>query len=356
MDEPTSPEQHLRVIESLVERIEDLDLLPAKPVVSVVIVTYNHAEYIRDALRGVLMQEVDFPIELIVADDASTDGTREILLDYQRRHPDVLRLRLAKENMYRRVQRYPAFGARASVRGKYVALCEGDDYWTDPLKLQKQVDLLESRPELSFCFTATEFTDEGDPGSYRRFGAPDERDTYDRLDLLEYNFVTTCTVVYRAEALSRMPDFYWQTPVGDWPTFMTLARSGPIGYLDEVTAVRRVHAGGEWSKLSRLGKLRCSIDTWEPALGDLSAAERKVWHRFLRGKKRRVATQLLMRGMYGDAARAARESLSHKIRSDKPLAGLPEYAYLGLASTPSGARSVRWIMRAVEGFRRSTGV
>ncbi|NNF04767.1 MAG: hypothetical protein HKN17_09900, partial [Rhodothermales bacterium] len=118
-----------------------------------------------------------------------------------------------------------------------------------------------------------------------------------------------------------------------------------------VTAVRRVHDGGEWSKLSRLGKLRCSIDTWEPAGEELTPVERRVWHRFLRGKKRRLATLFIRDGEYAEAASMARESLAHKVRSDRSLSDLIEYPFLAVCSAPFGAWVVGRLQQAVDAFR-----
>ena len=122
------------------------------PLVSVVCIAYNQCKYIRDALNGFLLQVTDFEIEVIVHDDASTDGTSDVLRAYQHEHPELFKLIIQKENQYRKI----GFGFVDDVfkqaRGRYIAICEGDDYWTDPAKLQKQVDALESNPGSTMCF------------------------------------------------------------------------------------------------------------------------------------------------------------------------------------------------------------
>ena len=118
-------------------------------VLSVVTITYNHALFIEKCIQGVLAQEVDFPMEYIIADDCSTDGTRAICEEYARNYPDIIRLVSSSANVGAVENEQRAFLA---AKGKYIATCEGDDYWTDPLKLQKQVDFLESHPEYSVCF------------------------------------------------------------------------------------------------------------------------------------------------------------------------------------------------------------
>lgn len=132
----------------------DSERLCKNPVVSVHMVTYNHEPYIRQAIEGVMMQKADFEFELVIGEDASTDNTREICFEYQKRYPDKIRVLWWHENL-RKVQ-HPA-GANgkrnmAHCRGEFIAFCEGDDYWIDPLKLQKQVDIMRKHPDVGLCF------------------------------------------------------------------------------------------------------------------------------------------------------------------------------------------------------------
>ena len=120
-----------------------------KPLLSVCLITYNHVKYIEQAIEGVMLQQVNFPWELIIADDCSTDGTREIVLRYQKKYPEIIKLILQEKNTgptqnFMDLITYPS--------SKYIAYFEGDDYWTDPLKLQKQVDFLEANEDYSICF------------------------------------------------------------------------------------------------------------------------------------------------------------------------------------------------------------
>ena len=120
-----------------------------EPLLSIVTITYNHEPYIAKTIEGVLMQQVKFPIELIIAEDCSTDGTRSICQQYAEQYPDLIRLITSESNVGAIANERRAMLA---ARGKYIALCEGDDYWTDPLKLQKQVDFLEAHPDYSVTF------------------------------------------------------------------------------------------------------------------------------------------------------------------------------------------------------------
>ena len=141
-----------------------LEAVP-EPVVSVQVLTYQHANFIRDCLDGILMQETDFPVEILIGEDESSDGTREICKEYAARHPDTIRLFLhRRENNIaihgRPTGRFQSTYTRFKCRGTYIALCEGDDYWTDPLKLQKQVDFLEGHPECVLSFHDGQMVDE----------------------------------------------------------------------------------------------------------------------------------------------------------------------------------------------------
>ena len=123
------------------------------PLVSICCLTYNHAPFIRKCLDGFLMQQTDFPIEILIHDDCSTDGTTEIIKEYAAQYPDVIFPLYEEENKYSRggAGKMDLYNYNRA-RGRYIAYCEGDDYWTDPLKLQKQVDFMESHPEYSVCF------------------------------------------------------------------------------------------------------------------------------------------------------------------------------------------------------------
>lgn len=116
--------------------------------VSVFMITYNHENYIEHAIEGVLMQKTSFPIELIIGEDCSTDNTRKIVREYEGRYTEIIKAQYPEKN---RGMNNNFLTVLQSARGKYIALCEGDDYWTDPLKLQKQVDFLEANPEYSLC-------------------------------------------------------------------------------------------------------------------------------------------------------------------------------------------------------------
>jgi len=122
-----------------------------EPLVSVKMITYNHAPYIAQAIEGVLMQKTNFPVELVIGEDCSTDGTREIVFEYQKKYPEIIRVIASDKNIGMRKNGYRSTKV---CRGKYIAFCEGDDYWHDPSKLQKQAVYLESYPECGLVYSS----------------------------------------------------------------------------------------------------------------------------------------------------------------------------------------------------------
>ncbi|MDN5307379.1 MAG: hypothetical protein PWP16_742 [Eubacteriaceae bacterium] len=124
------------------------------PLVSISCITYNHENFIRDAIEGFLMQRTTFPVEILIHDDASTDKTAEIVREYEQKFPQLIKPIYQTENQYSKGKKISATYNYPRAKGKYIALCEGDDYWTDPLKLQKQVDFMEANPEYGMCYTS----------------------------------------------------------------------------------------------------------------------------------------------------------------------------------------------------------
>jgi len=214
------------------------------PLLSVCLITYNHAEYISEAIAGVLMQNVNFSWELIIADDFSTDGTREIILDYQSKHPDFIRLILQKKNVgaaqnWFDLMKYP--------KSKYIAYFEGDDYWTDSDKLQKQVDILEKNSNIVAVVTNASKCDENGK-IIDNIGfditCNDQTNIINLNDFFKKsNHYPTPTVMFRNDIDCIIEQFkYLINPyLGDWILWVLLHTKGDFFYLDEMTACYRIN-------------------------------------------------------------------------------------------------------------------
>ena len=207
-----------------------------KPLVSICIITYNHEKFIASAIESVLMQKTTFDFEIVLGEDYSTDRTREICIEYKKKFGDKIKLLLNDKNL----GVIPNFVKTLSAcTGKYVALCEGDDYWTDPFKLQKQIDFLESNSAYSLCFhdAVVLWDDKSHQPEY--FCTNDQKATATIYDVINKWFVPTASMVFRAELIKPLPEWFQDIYNGDYALDMLLANKGPIGYLKDVMSVYR---------------------------------------------------------------------------------------------------------------------
>jgi glycosyltransferase involved in cell wall biosynthesis len=231
-----------------------------QPEVSVYIQTYQQRAYIRDAIEGVLAQQRPFEIEIVIADDFSSDGTREVLEEYRQRHPDLIRLLLPERNLgpteifQRGVQ---------NLRGEFVAWLDGDDYWSDPKKLVRQVEALRAHPDWAGCFhdATVRQVDGGAPD--RSYVGPELRGPIDFADLLRSNPVPSLSVMARGELIRNLPGWVWEGLWSDWLSILAVAQHGRFGYLPEPMGVYRVHAAGISSGLSRAEQLEEDLRFYE---------------------------------------------------------------------------------------------
>lgn len=221
-----------------------------KPLVSVVCITYNHEHYIKDAIEGFLIQETRFPFEIIIHDDASTDATAEISRQYAEKYPNIIRLILQEENQYSQGKNVlPIVFAKA--KGEYVALCEGDDYWTNENKLQIQVDFMVANPECSWCFHSAKCIHMDRTGIQtvmkpRQF-FKSNKSTIKHVILRGGGFYPTASAMFRSHSIKDLPDFYFSAPIGDAPLALLASSKGSVGYLDEIMSVYRMNLAGSWS-------------------------------------------------------------------------------------------------------------
>lgn len=220
-----------------------------KPKLSILCIAYNQVKFIRDCLDGFVMQKTNFPFEVIIHDDASTDGTADIIREYAEKYPDIIKPIFQTENQFSKGVKIGKTYTWPLIRGKYVAMCEGDDYWTDPNKLQRQVDFLDAHPDYSVCFHPVRVTwdDKSKPDSVfptKRYRF--NKTTLELSDLLKHNFIQTNSVVYRwrTECSDLFPNGILP---GDWYMHLLHAQVGKIGFIPDVMAVYRRNAGGIWT-------------------------------------------------------------------------------------------------------------
>jgi glycosyltransferase involved in cell wall biosynthesis len=226
-----------------------------EPFLSIACVTYKHRKYIEDALAGFLVQKTDFSFEIVIHDDASPDGTADILQEYQEKYPNLIRLIIQKENQYSKGKK-PFFFIYPELRGKYIAFCDGDDYWTDPYKLQKQVDYLEKNP--SFVISghdACVINESGEvttDSKLRKLRV--KKHEYSARELQEgRGFVLTLSWVFRRVLAN---DEGWperSLSIND-DTFLIslLGQHGAAHNHDDISpGVYRVHGDGVWSMKDR---------------------------------------------------------------------------------------------------------
>lgn len=237
-----------------------------KPLVAIRCITYNHEPYIRDALNGFVMQKTDFPFVAIVHDDASTDGTAAVIREYAEKYPDIIKPIYETENQFSkhdgslgRIMRE----ACEATGAKYVAFCEGDDYWIDPLKLQKQVNFLEANPDYGMCYSKAKNYKQEDCKFIDVWGGPVE--SFENL--LEGNTVPTPTVVLKSELLRQFsleikPELRnWK--MGDYPIWLYFAYNSKIKFMPEVTSVYRILNNSASHFTNVLDQLHFSLSTLE---------------------------------------------------------------------------------------------
>jgi glycosyltransferase involved in cell wall biosynthesis len=232
--------------------------------VTVSITTYNQEKFIVQAIQSALAQRTEFDFEILVGEDQSSDRTRELVCDYAARYPDRIRVLCNDYNEdHLRLNGKQNFANNIlNARGEYIALLEGDDYWTDPLKLQKQVEFLEGHKECCACFHNVRVHYEEAPEHDRNFHSPPlEKPFFALPDIVSYHFIPTCSTVFRNGLFRSFPDWFYRSAMGDWPLHVLNAEHGLYGYIDEVMAVYRVHSGGLWSGSNRIKILKATIES-----------------------------------------------------------------------------------------------
>lgn len=226
-------------------------MVNAPPKVCVGIMTFNQARFIGQALDGVLSQKMDYEFEIVVHDDCSTDGTREIVEEYVATYPGKVRAILQAENQFSQGRRILPI-LLAEMRGEYFALLDGDDYWHSDLKLQAQVEFLDANSGCALCQTKTVYANETKKRFVTIFPPENRRQRrHDIADLAQGNFIQTSAVMFRASAVPVFPPAYEKLRFGDYPLFGLLSQEGWIGLIDEEMTTYRIHGTNLWAGKSQ---------------------------------------------------------------------------------------------------------
>jgi glycosyltransferase involved in cell wall biosynthesis len=235
--------------------------VPRRPKVSVMLITYNHERYIAQALDSVLMQVTDFDFEINVIEDCSTDRTQEIVMRYVRQYPDIVKPFFNKKNIGFKVTQRNFYRGFRTLTGEYFAILEGDDYWTSPRKLQKQVDFLDANPDFAICAHNTvKVYDDGsvDPLRFLYWGKRGDATVQDVICL--QSFFHTTGVLYRNVFNGNPPRHYRNKWSCDIFIMISHAAFGKVHHIDEDWAVYRAHVGGRFSGMGQMGSWFYNID------------------------------------------------------------------------------------------------
>lgn len=268
----------------------------SNPLVSVVVSTYNHHMYIAECLEGILMQQTTFPFEIILGEDESNDGTREICMTYAEKHLDKIKLflRNRKDVIYidgNPTGRYNFLENLKACTGKYIALCEGDDYWTDPLKLQKQVEFMEENPEYGICFHRANLLKEDDTFSLHLIPEISKEGEFLYEDLLRYyNFITTASVLFRKPDNFFFPKWFAEIPFGDMGLYFLVSRGKKIKCLNEIMSVYRIHSQGIFQINSSLKRKTQHLQFYKLIHSSLTIEEQEISTLKIRGYIKEIAS------------------------------------------------------------------
>ncbi len=214
------------------------------PVVSVLCITFNHEKYIAHAIEGFLMQKTNFKFEIIIHDDASTDKTVEIIKAYQVKNVELFKCIFQTENLYSKKDGSIEKAIFSAPTGKYVAMCEGDDYWTDPLKLQKQVDFLEANTDYSMVCHNAKNIYEGTNKKSTLFSNKTASQDISMKTIIQDWVIPTASMVFIREYIVKLPEWFDKIYSGDFSLALLLRHNGKIWFFKEVMSVYRINYTG----------------------------------------------------------------------------------------------------------------
>ena len=262
-----------------------------RPKVSVLMLAFNHAKYVARSVESALSQETDFDFEIVIGEDFSHDGTREILVDLRDQHPSRINLLLPPANLgFMGMRNYAQ--TLAACRGDYVAFLECDDYWIEPKKLQRQADLLDQRPDIAVCSGKVNVVNRDD--EFVDVWPREIPELFTLEDLLiDGNLLPTPVTMFRNGLFGSLPEWCMKLSMGDWPTHVMNAMHGDVFFMQEPLAAYRKHEEGAWSGLEEVERIDRSVR----ALLEM---------RKMVGPKYRVASNMGLARRYRDIAKCYR--------------------------------------------------
>ena len=274
--------------------------------VSINCITYNQEHYIRDAIESFLMQKTNFKYEILIHDDASTDRTPEIIREYEHKYPDIIKPIYQTENQYSKKVQVDKLNIERA-RGKYIAVCEGDDYWIDPTKLQKQVDFMESHPDCSLCIHAGYIVSAKEKKILRK-NRPSKTSRYmsvEEIIKLGGDFCVTSAMFYRTELDRTRPAFFQHLPdITDYHLGINLALQGSVYYMDEFLSVYRRGDQGSWTirNMSTFNRKRQHNEKLARMLDDINQYTNFTYDKVIeKTKKNNEVTLLLEERKFNEA-------------------------------------------------------
>lgn len=288
--------------------------------VSVSCITYNHGKYLREALEGFLMQDCDFKYEILIHDDASTDDTPDIIREYEKKYPNIIKPILQRENQYSRgIRNISGVFNFPRASGKYIAMCEGDDFWTDPKKLRLQAEYMERHRECAMTLHSACILHSD--GAYHASSMirPYEEDrpvSAEEVISKKSNY-PTASLMIRTEYAKELPEYYFKCPVGDIPLQIYMASRGTVYYFDRPMSVYRQGAEGSWSSDIDSGE---SKKKWEEHYNSMEELyrdfDRETGGKFRTSVKEALGRERFLIDLKEGRLKALKEKKNRKFRDE----------------------------------------
>lgn len=227
--------------------------------ISILSLVYNHEKYLDNFFNGVLSQKLSDDIELIIGIDASTDRSKEICLSYQGKYPGIIKI-ISHKNRVGMFENFKSVFNKC--QGKYIAICEGDDYWIDEHKLMKQIAVLDNDENAILSFTDIKIYDE-EEGTFHDNWASISKTLYTIDDVVRNNPISTCSVLFRNGFIKKISEQFGNLSMVDWPLYVHLLKHGHALYLQDITAVYRRSFQSSYSRNSILDQLNKKVKVYE---------------------------------------------------------------------------------------------